>query len=609
MPSSPRRSTSSRSSKDWRTRLSRLLRGTFGLTHLREGQAAVIDHVMAGEPTLAVMPTGAGKSLCYQLPALLLPGTTLVVSPLIALMKDQCDKLRELGVAAVQLNSARSADEIDAAEKAIAAGEAKIVFTTPERLADAAFPAFVAQHPVSLVVVDEAHCVSQWGHDFRPAFLEIGGALPRLGKPTILALTATATEAVIDDIARQLGVPRFAIVSTGLYRPNLHYRVLQVTNEDDKLQRALTLVATSDGAGLVYAATVKAAEAVHAALRDAGIDAVLYHGKLGAGERKARQDDFMAGRARVMVATNAFGLGIDKADTRFVVHYQMPAGLDAYYQESGRAGRDGENADCTLLFLHSDKAVQQFFLAGRYPTKEDVADLYGALQSRGAGDAAWTLATLQEALDRPKAKLQVALRLLRHQGIVAQGRDGRLTLTRAGLDAAALETLLQSYRHKRESDRAMLERMVFYGQTGRCRWKVLLDNFDESEGFESCGTCDNCIRIAAALAAAERERERDGEAVEADAVVARAAGTGLESAAGAAQAPVSAPGAASLPERGEIVSVPRYGRGIVDAVDAEGVAVVFPEGSRRVFLAAFVRRQPTQRGRSPRAAKVTASAA
>ena len=166
---------------------------------------------------------------------------------------------------------------------------------------------------------------------------------------------------------------------------------------------------------------------------------------------------------------------------------------------------------------------------------------------------------------------------------------------------------LQSYRRKRESDRAMLERMVFYGQTGRCRWKVLLDNFDESEGFESCGTCDNCIRIAAALAAAEREREGDGERGEADAVVARA--PGAVSAAGAASAPAGAPGAASLPERGEIVSVPRYGRGIVDAVDAEGVAVVFPEGSRRVFLAAFVRRQPTQRGRSPRAAKVTASAA
>jgi len=607
MPSTPRRDRSTSSSTSWRTRLSRLLRGTFGLKHLREGQAAAIEHVMAGEPTLAVMPTGAGKSLCYQLPALLLPGATLVVSPLIALMKDQCDKLRELGVAAVQLNSAVSADEIDAAEKSIAAGEAKIVFTTPERLADAAFLDRVAMHPVSLVVVDEAHCISQWGHDFRPAFLEIGTALPRLGRPTILALTATATEAVIDDIARQLGVAGFAIVSTGLYRPNLHYRVLQVTNEDDKLQRALTLVATSEGAGLVYTATVKAAEAVHAALREADVDAVLYHGKLGAGERKARQDDFMAGRARVMVATNAFGLGIDKTDTRFVVHYQMPAGLDAYYQESGRAGRDGEVADCTLLFLHSDKAVQQFFLAGRYPSKEDVADLYGALQSESAGGALWTLEALQQALDRPKAKLQVALRLLRHQGVVAQHRDGRLTLTRAGLDADALAKLLQSYRDKRESDRAMLERMVFYGQTGRCRWKVLLDNFGEGDGFQACGTCDNCVRIAAAFAAAERERE--SQTADADATSAGERTAAPAASSGASSGVGAVPAAAAALAPGQIVSVPRYGRGIVDAVDAEGVAVIFPEGSRRVFLAAFVRADSPPRRRSSRPAKVTASGA
>jgi ATP-dependent DNA helicase RecQ len=597
MPSAARRarpaSTSppSSTSTTWRSRLTRLLRGTFGLKHLRDGQEATIAHVMAGTPTLAVMPTGAGKSLCYQLPALLLPGTTLVVSPLIALMKDQCDKLRELGVAAVQLNSAVGADDIAAAEQAIASGAAKIVFTTPERLADAAFLELIAAQPVGLLVVDEAHCISQWGHDFRPAFLEIGSALPRLGRPTILALTATATDAVIADIARQLGVARFAVVNTGMYRANLHYGVLQVTNEADKLQRAVLLVAASDGAGLVYTATVKAAEAVHAALREAGIDAVLYHGKLGAAERKARQEDFMTGRARVMVATNAFGLGIDKADTRFVVHYQMPGGLDAYYQESGRAGRDGEVADCTLLFLHSDKAVQQFFLAGRYPAKEDVADLYGALQ-RGRDDGArWTLATLHDALERPKAKLQVALRLLRHRGVVGQDRDGQLTLTRAGLDADALEKLLLSYRHKRESDRAMLERMVFYGQTGHCRWKVLLDNFGEAEGFASCGTCDNCIRIAAAFAAAEGERE--AEAADAD-----------------RDADADAEGAASpLPARGELVSVPRYGRGIVDAVDAEGVTVVFAEGVRRVFLPAFVRRRTTPRRQSGRAAKVTASAA
>jgi ATP-dependent DNA helicase RecQ len=209
---------------------------------------------------------------------------------------------------------------------------------------------------------------------------------------------------------------------------------------------------------------------------------------------------------------------------------------------------------------------------------------------RGHDDGArWTLATLHDALERPKAKLQVALRLLRHRGVVGQDRDGQLTLTRSGLDADALEKLLRSYRHKRESDRAMLERMVFYGQTGHCRWKVLLDNFGEAEGFASCGACDNCIRIAAAFAAAERERE--SEAADAD----RGA---------------DAEGAASpLPARGELVSVPRYGRGIVDAVDAEGVTVVFAEGVRRVFLPAFVRRRTAPRKRSGRAAKVTASAA
>ncbi|MDQ6639858.1 MAG: RecQ family zinc-binding domain-containing protein, partial [Pseudomonadota bacterium] len=241
-------------------------------------------------------------------------------------------------------------------------------------------------------------------------------------------------------------------------------------------------------------------------------------------------------------------------------------------------------ADCTLLFLHSDKAVQQFFLAGRYPAKEDVADLYGALQRGSESGAPWTLETLHDALGRPKAKLQVALRLLRHRGVVARSRDGRLTLTRAGLDVDALDKLLLAYRHKRESDRAMLERMVFYGQTGRCRWKVLLENFGEAEGFGSCGRCDNCIRIAAAFAAAERE----AEVADAD----------------ARAEPATAP-----PERGELVSVPRYGRGIVDAVDAEGVTDVFAEGVRRVFLAAFVRREAAPRRRSPRPAKVTASAA
>ena len=565
-------------SAPWRARLDKLLRKTFGFKHLREGQDAVITSVMSGRPTLAIMPTGAGKSLCYQLPALLLPGCTVVVSPLIALMKDQCDKLREQGIEAVQLNSAVAADDRHAAETAIAEGRARIVFTTPERLADTGFLDLLGSQHVSLLVVDEAHCVSQWGHDFRPAFLEIGSAAARLGKPALLALTATATEAVIDDIARQLGVARFHVINTGLYRPNLRYRVEQVTNEGEKLARAVALVAAAEGSGLVYAATVKAAEAVHAALLDAGVEAAIYHGKLGPADRRSHQEAFMAGRARVMVATNAFGLGIDKPDTRFVLHYQMPAGLDAYYQESGRAGRDGKPADCTLLFLRSDKAVQQFFLAGKYPAREDLADLYMALHDTPPADeakpaGAWTLRSLQAALERPQAKLQVGLRLLRHQGVVRQDREGRLALTRHGLDDDGLETLLEAYRKKRESDKAMLERMVFYGQTGHCRWKVLLENFGESAGFTACGNCDNCARVAMATEQALAEAARSSEVADAGEFSSVARRT-------------KNPPAFAV---GDPVRVPRYGLATVEAIGAEGIEVAFADGSRRVFLEGFVK--------------------
>ena len=290
-----------------------------------------------------------------------------------------------------------------------------------------------------------------------------------------------------------------------------------------------------------------------------------------------------------MVATNAFGLGIDKAD--IALRHPLP--------DAGRAGRllpgvgsrrprrRGRPTACCCSCTATRRSSSSSWPAATR-RKEDVADLYGALQQGGEGDTPWTLETLAAALDRPKAKLQVGLRLLRHEGVVAQGRDGRLTLTRSGLDADALDKLLHSYRRKRESDRAMLERMVFYGQTGRCRWKVLLDNFGEGDGFDACGSCDNCVRIAAAFAAAERER---------DVAVADPGGE------------PPADEAASLPQRGEIVSVPRYGQGIVDAVDAEGIAVVFAEGSRRIFLPSFVQRRAAPRRRPSRAAKVTASAA
>lgn len=238
-----------------------LLRETFGLPRLRDAQAVVIEHVMRGKPTLAVMPTGAGKSLCYQLPALLLEGRTVVVSPLIALMKDQCDKLVERGVRAVLLHSALSAQEAREAEAAVADGSARIVFTTPERLAEPQFLELMSAHPVALLVIDEVHCLSQWGHDFRPAFLEIGPAWQRLGRPRLLALTATATSTVIDDVAAQLRVPGLQVLAASTYRANLYFSVERFTNENARLDRLEAIVRELQGAGIVYVATLTSSPA------------------------------------------------------------------------------------------------------------------------------------------------------------------------------------------------------------------------------------------------------------------------------------------------------------------------------------------------------------
>jgi ATP-dependent DNA helicase RecQ len=476
-------------------RISKVVRQVFGMSELRPGQRAVIDAVLTKHHTLAIMPTGAGKSLCYQVPAMLMPGMTVIVSPLIALMRDQFDKLSELGLEAVQINSAIPIGEIRRARARIGRRAVEFVFTTPEQLAGSDLRPLLGRDAVDLLVIDEAHCISQWGHDFRPAYLDALSRLSAFGSPTILALTATATPDVIADIERQLGVGPLRVINTGTHRPNLSYHVRPVSSDCDKQRQLVDIVRGATGSTIVYTATVRHVDALHALFRAEGLATTSYHGRQRAQDRAEAQDAFMTGTAPTIIATNAFGMGIDKPDIRTVVHYDLPASLDVYYQESGRAGRDGEPADCVLLFQRRDRGLQRFFMAGRYPTHDDFIALIEGLR-RASGGRAMRVDEIRSTVPSVAAsKLRVMLAALKQDGLIRERRCAKYEI-RPQLLTASMEPLVTAYEERRQRDQTKLEQMVVYAQTALCRTRVLLEALGETVEWSQCGNCDNCRGLA-----------------------------------------------------------------------------------------------------------------
>jgi len=495
-----------------------LLQDRFGFQSFRPGQEEALQSLLSGRHTLVVMPTGAGKSLIYQIAALQRPGTTLVISPLIALMKDQLDGLIAHKVPATLINSTMTRSEQQRRLQAMSRGEYKLVYVAPERLRNRAFQDALGGTSIGLLAVDEAHCISQWGHDFRPDYMNIGAARESMGGPVTAALTATATLQVQDDIVSRLGLGDAKRVVTGFNRPNLSLHVRYATSDADKLRSLQDLVGQEAGGGIVYVGTRRSAEEVARFARHVlNVKARHYHGGLMTDERTAVQDAFMSGDLQLVVATNAFGMGIDRADLRFVIHYALPGTLEAYYQEAGRAGRDGQPACCTLLYSPKDRALQEWFIENAAPSRAEVQGAHTILlRMARQADSEPTfvnVAALAQATGLHQVKLRLVLSQLEEVGALQRlGDDGTGLWVQVGrLRQKTLAAAVADTTARRDHRRRQLERMIAYAEGDTCRRRVILTHFGDrgpAEAPRCCDICEAAAQPAGETRAAESQAER-----------------------------------------------------------------------------------------------------
>ncbi|HEY0101051.1 MAG TPA: RecQ family ATP-dependent DNA helicase [Pyrinomonadaceae bacterium] len=476
------------------------LREHFNFETFRAGQREVIEAILDGHDTVVVMPTGGGKSLCFQLPALMKEGATIVVSPLIALMKDQVDALHARSLPATYINSSVDFEEQKARIAGIRQGRYKLVYVAPERFRSAHFVEALKSVNVSLFAVDEAHCVSTWGHDFRPDFLRLKAAIEEIGRPQVVALTATATPHVRADIIEQLGLREPRAYVSGFDRPNLSIKVVHTLKEREKIAHVKSLAAAAQGgSGIIYSSTRKSVEQVARRLKDAGLSVVAYHAGMEEAERTRAQDDFMSGRVQMIVATNAFGMGIDKADIRFVIHYHLPGSIEAYYQEIGRAGRDGQPATCVLLFNYADKRTQDYFIEGSYPPPEIIAKVYEALvATRLQHIELSTHEIAVRASVRNEMAVQSALIILEKAGHIERGA--------AGENRAAVRLLMPPHlaRETVNAKRSARDKQVLFTLLGgydlneRADSEIDVNEFAETAGLDLASVRRSLSSLAAA---------------------------------------------------------------------------------------------------------------